>query len=432
MTHMTPMPPIRRRIAVIGSGAAALGAAWMLNRHHDVTIFEKNAHVGGHANTVEVIRQDGGAVAVDTGFIVYNERNYPNLISMFDQLQVPTQATDMSFAVSLDGGGLEYSGGSLTGLFGQWRNLVSPRFWGMVADILRFYREAPELLTDPDPGLSLGEYLHRGAYGQAFIDDHLLPMAAAIWSAPSVTMLRFPASSFVRFCANHGLLQLTDRPRWRTVTGGSRQYVRRITADLLDRIRLNRPVLAITRLTDGVVVTTAEGSETFDDVVIGAHADEALALLSDPSPDERTVLGAFAYQENLAVLHSDPLLMPTRKRVWAAWNYLARTSTEGARHLCVTYWMNRLQDLPDDLPLFVTLNPVVAANPDLVHRSISYHHPVFDTAAMTAQKQLPSLQGSNHTWYCGSYFGYGFHEDAFSSGLAVATALGCPNPVAAA
>lgn len=432
MTHMTPMPPIRRRIAVIGSGAAALGAAWMLNRHHDVTIFEKNAHVGGHANTVEVIAPNGGAVAVDTGFIVYNERNYPNLISMFDQLQVPTQATDMSFAVSLDGGGLEYSGGSLAGLFGQWGNLVSPRFWGMVADILRFYREAPALLNAPDPGLSLGEYLRRGAYGQAFIDDHLLPMAAAIWSAPSATMLRFPAASFVRFCANHGLLQLTDRPRWRTVTGGSRQYVRRITADLVDRIRLNRPVLAITRLTDGVVVTTADGSETFDDVVIGAHADEALALLSDPSPDESKVLGAFAYQENLAVLHSDSLLMPTRKRVWAAWNYLARTSTEGARHLCVTYWMNRLQDLPDDLPLFVTLNPVVAPKPDLVHRSISYHHPVFDTAAMTAQKHLPSLQGRNHTWYCGSYFGYGFHEDAFSSGLAVATALGCPNPVAAA
>jgi uncharacterized protein len=432
MTHMTPMPPIRRRIAVIGSGAAALGAAWMLNRHHDVTIFEKNAHVGGHANTVEVIAPDGGAVAVDTGFIVYNERNYPNLISMFDQLQVPTQATDMSFAVSLDGGGLEYSGGSLTGLFGQWGNLVSPRFWGMVADILRFYREAPKLLTTPDPGLSLEQYLRRGAYGQAFIDDHLLPMAAAIWSAPSATMLRFPAASFVRFCANHGLLQLTDRPRWRTVTGGSRQYVRRITADLVDRIRLNRPVLAITRLTDGVVVTTADGSETFDDVVIGAHADEALTLLSDPSPDESKVLGAFAYQENLAVLHSDSLLMPTRKRVWAAWNYLARTSTEGARHLCVTYWMNRLQDLPDDLPLFVTLNPVVAPKPDLVHRSISYHHPVFDTAAMTAQKHLPSLQGRNHTWYCGSYFGYGFHEDAFSSGLAVATALGCPNPVAAA
>ncbi|MCA1909977.1 MAG: FAD-dependent oxidoreductase [Magnetospirillum sp.] len=431
MTHISPLRPGRRRIAVIGSGAAALGAAWRLSRHHQVTIFEKNAHLGGHANTVEVHRPDGGVVAVDTGFIVYNERNYPNLIRMFDQLQVPTQATDMSFAVSLDGGRMEYSGGDLAGLFGQYRNLVRPRFWGMVADILRFYREAPRLLDDPDPDLSLGQYLRRGGYGQAFVDDHLLPMAAAIWSAPSSTMLAFPAASFVRFCANHGLLQLTDRPRWRTVSGGSREYVSRITAQLTGPIRLNEGVRAVTRRPDGVVVTTARGSQIFDDVVIGAHADEALSLLADPSPQEQAVLGAFGYQENLAVLHSDKALMPQRRRVWAAWNYLGKGGDDGARQLCVTYWMNRLQNLPADLPLFVTLNPITQPDPALVHRQITYHHPVFDGAAMNAQKRLPSLQGVNRTWFCGSYFGYGFHEDAFSSGLAVAESMGCPQAMAA-
>lgn len=431
MTQISPLRLGVRRVAVIGSGAAALGAAWRLSRHHQVTIFEKNAHVGGHANTVEVRRPDGGVVAVDTGFIVYNERNYPNLIRMLDQLQVPTQATDMSFAVSLDGGRMEYSGGDLAGLFGQYRNLVRPRFWGMVADILRFYRQAPRLLDDPDPDLSLGEYLRQGGYGQAFVDDHLLPMAAAIWSAPSATMLAFPAASFVRFCANHGLLQLTDRPRWRTISGGSREYVSRIVAQLTGPIRLNEGVRAITRRPDGVVVTTAHGSQMFDDVVIGAHADEALALLADPSPQEQAVLGAFGYQENLAVLHSDKALMPERRRVWAAWNYLGKGGDAGARQLCVTYWMNRLQKLPADLPLFVTLNPITQPDPALVHRQITYHHPVFDGAAMHAQKQLPSLQGVNRTWFCGSYFGYGFHEDAFSSGLAAAEALGCPQAVAA-
>lgn len=433
MTHISPLRPGGgRRIAVIGSGAAALGAAWRLSRHHQVTVFEKNAHVGGHANTLEVRRPDGGRVAVDTGFIVYNERNYPNLIRMFDQLQVPTQATDMSFAVSLDGGRMEYSGGDLAGLFGQYRNLVRPRFWGMVADILRFYRQAPRLLDDPDPDLSLGEFLRRDGYGQAFVDDHLLPMAAAIWSAPSSTMLAFPAASFVRFCANHGLLQLTNRPQWRTVRGGSREYVNRIVAQLTGPIRLNEGVRAVTRRPDGVVVTTAHGSQIFDDVVIGAHADEALALLADPSPQEQAVLGAFGYQENLAVLHSDKALMPERRRVWAAWNYLGKGGDDGARQLCVTYWMNRLQNLPDDLPLFVTLNPITQPDPALVHRQITYHHPVFDGAAMNAQKQLPALQGVNRTWFCGSYFGYGFHEDAFSSGLAAAESLGNPQQAMAA
>lgn len=423
MTHLSAHPP-RRRIAVIGSGAAALGAAWLLQRNHDVTVFEQNAHVGGHANTVEV-----SGIPVDTGFIVYNERNYPNLIRMFAELEVPTQATDMSFGVSVDGGALEYSGGSLGGLFGQPSNLVRPRFLGMVADILRFYREAPALLAGTGDDLSLGEYLGRGGYGRAFIDDHLLPMAAAIWSAPSRTMLEFPAISFVRFCANHGLLQVTGRPRWRTVTGGSREYVRRITSGLHGRIRLDSPVATVLRHADGVTVVGRDGrSESFDDVVIGAHADEALRMLGDATPSERDVLGAFSYQENLAVLHSDPALMPVRRRVWSAWNYLGRAGEDGARSLCVTYWMNRLQSLPEHLPLFVTLNPISEPRPELVHQTFTYHHPVFDGAAMTAQKRLNGLQGVNRTWFCGSYFGYGFHEDAFTSGLNVAKRLGCTAP----
>jgi predicted NAD/FAD-binding protein len=418
-----------RKIAVIGSGAGALGAAWALSRHHDVTIFEKNAHLGGHANTVEISEAGGRRIAVDTGFIVYNERTYPNLIRMFEQLSVPTKATDMSFGVSLDEGAMEYSGESLGGLFGQKVNLVRPRFLGMVTDILRFYRNAPKLMAMPEPGPSLGEYLRANRYGDAFVQDHLLPMAAAIWSAPASTMLDFPAISFVRFCANHGLLQLADRPQWRTVIGGSREYVRRLTADMRHKARLNTPVLAIERHDAGVEVITAGGQrDSFDEVVIGSHADEALGLLANPRDDERRLLGAFGYQENLAVLHSDTSLMPKRRKLWASWNYMGRTGPDGARHLCVSYWMNRLQSLDAQSPVIVTLNPITPPREETVHASFVYHHPMFDGAAMAAQGQLASIQGADRVWFCGSYFGYGFHEDAFSSGLATAQAMGCPAP----
>jgi predicted NAD/FAD-binding protein len=417
------------KIAVIGSGAAAMGAAWSISRRHDVTIFEKNAHLGGHANTVEVTEADGRRIAVDTGFIVYNERTYPNLIRMFEQLSVPTKATDMSFGVSLDEGAMEYSGESLGGLFGQKINLVRPRFLGMVTDILRFYRNAPKLMAMPEPGPSLGDYLRDNRYGDAFVQDHLLPMAAAIWSAPASTMLDFPAISFVRFCANHGLLQLADRPQWRTVIGGSREYVRRLTADIRHRAHLNTPVLAIERQPRGIDVITAGGQrENFDEVVIASHADEALGLLANPSEDESRLLGAFGYQENLAVLHGDTALMPRRQKLWASWNYMGRTGLDGSRHLCVSYWMNRLQSLDAKSPVIVTLNPITPPRPEMVHASFVYHHPMFDGAAMAAQGQLGRIQGAERVWFCGSYFGYGFHEDAFSSGLATAEAMGCPAP----
>jgi predicted NAD/FAD-binding protein len=420
-----------KRIAIIGSGAASLAAAWQLSRQHEVTVFEKNAHLGGHANTVDVFGDvfgsKGEKLAVDTGFIVYNQRTYPNLIRMFDQLEVPTQATEMSFGVSFDEGALEYSGGSLGGLFGQTRNLLRPRFLGMIADILRFYRQAPDLLEADDISLSLGEYLIRHGYGAAFVQDHLLPMAAAIWSAPTETMLDFPAVSFVRFCSNHGLLQLKDRPQWRTVMGGSREYIRRLTADMKGQIRLNTAVARIERWNDAVEIITRNGDrERFDNVVIGAHADEALSLLANSSADEKRLLGAFRYQENLAILHGDVRLMPRRHRVWSAWNYMGLTGADGTRRLCVTYWMNRLQSLDSKQPLFVTLNPIAPPDEKTVQARFVYHHPIFDTAAMAAQKHLTKIQGLNRTWFCGSYFGYGFHEDAFSSGLTVAEALGCP------
>jgi predicted NAD/FAD-binding protein len=426
MSHLARVVQ-RRRIAVVGSGAAALAAAWQLSKHHDVSIFEKNPHIGGHANTLDVPVAKGGTIAVDTGFIVYNQRTYPNLIRMFDQLEVPTQATDMSFGVSLDDGAMEYSGGSLWGLFGQPVNLLRPRFLGMVADILRFYRQAPELLGTGESGPTLGDYLARHRFGKAFIEDHLLPMAAAIWSAPARTMLDFPATSFVRFCTNHGLLQLTDRPQWRTVVGGSREYVRRLVADMTCRFHLNTAVLRIERKADGVDIVTADGTRhLFDAVVIGSHADEALSLLGNPTADETRLLGAFRYQENVTLLHTDARLMPRRRAVWSAWNYMGRTAAGGARRLCVTYWMNRLQSLDPAVPLFVTLNPITPPDERSIHARFVYHHPLFDNAAMAAQTQLPRIQGHDRIWFCGSYFGYGFHEDAFSSGLAVAEALGCP------
>lgn len=404
-------------IAVIGAGISGLSAAWLLGKRHDVTLFEAEARLGGHSNTVEA-----AGLAVDTGFIVYNERTYPNLTALFAHLGVITQATDMSFAVSLDGGRLEYSGANLRGLFAQPRNLASPRFASMLADLLRFYRNAPRDL--PTMGEeSLDAYLDAHRYGAAFRDDHLYPMAAAIWSTPAAEVGRYPVAAFVRFCANHGLLQLADRPIWRTVAGGSRRYVARLRADFGGAVVAGGPVRAVTRDANGVSVTDASGQvRRFDHVVIATHADQALALLDGPTARERELLGAFHYSRNEAILHADAKLMPRRRAAWAAWNYLADRRADPK--LCVTYWMNCLQNLPADRPLFVTLNPVEPPAEALVHYRASYEHPLFDTGAMAAQKRLWSLQGEGGVWYCGAYFGAGFHEDGLQAGLAVAEALG--------
>lgn len=425
-----PSPARRKSIAVIGSGAAALGAAWVLAPHHDVTIFEKNDYAGGHAHTVDVTGPNGQVIAVDTGFIVFNDRNYPNLVRLFDHLAIKSQPTTMSFGVSLDGGRLEYAGGDLAGLLAQKSNLLKPRFLRMVADIMRFYREAPALLRgSANFDLSLGAYLREKKYGAGFVEDHILPMAAAIWSAPTEALLDFPAISFVRFFQNHGLLSLTDRPQWRTVVGGSRVYVQRLIADMADRVELSRPVVAVERHQQEVRVTLADGSvRAFDEVLFGSHADESLALIRDPSAEERQILGSFRYEANRAWLHGDVALMPRRRAAWSAWNYLGDKMGDGSTRLAVTYWMNELQSLDPAVPLFVTLNPPTPPEPGKTYGHFDYDHPIFDGKAMQAQSDLKLIQGKNRSWFCGAWCGYGFHEDAFASGLRAAEGLGCLPP----
>ena len=329
----------------------------------------------------------------------------------------------MTFAVSLDDGALEYSGSGFAGVFAQKRNLVSPRFWSMLRDTVRFYRNAPSEVAQV--GLeSLGDYLDRRNYGEAFREDHLYPMAAAVWSLPANSVKDYPASAFVNFCQNHGLLNLTGRPVWRTVDGGSRLYVQKLCDPIRSGLNLNAQVRSIVRRQGGVVIHTDAGPpQFFESVVIGAHADEALAMIDEPTSDERRLLGAFRYSRNAAVLHSDPALMPKRRSVWSSWNYRADRA-DPAAPMSVTYWMNRLQGIPDTCPRFVTLNPAREPSGDLTFHKQTYEHPIFDAAAIGAQGRLWSLQGVGGVWYCGAYFGAGFHEDGLQAGLAVAEALG--------
>jgi uncharacterized protein len=405
------------KIAVVGSGISGLSAAWLLSKRHRVTLYEADARLGGHGNTVDV---DG--VAVDTGFIVYNEATYPNFSALLDHLGVASKPTDMTFAVSLDDGRLEYSGTGLTGLFAQPRNVVSLRFWGMLRDLARFYREAP-LAAEYMGDTSLDAYLDSCGYGAAFREDHLYPMAAAIWSTPAVGIGAYPARAFIRFCENHGLLKLTNRPLWRTLAGGSRAYVEKLAKSIAE-ILTNTPICAVRRHLGCVEIVSAGGeTRRFDHVVIATHADQALELLADPSPEEDRLLGAFGYCANSAVLHSDATLMPYRRRVWSSWNYLSNERGNSGR-LAVSYWMNRLQGLPNDKPMFLTLNAHRPIREDSIQYATDYTHPIFNARAMNAQRRLWSLQGERNTWFCGAYVGAGFHEDGLQAGLAVAEALG--------
>ena len=404
----------RLSIAVVGAGISGLSAAWLLSRRHAVTLYEADARLGGHTHTVEA-----EGAAVDTGFIVYNEPNYPNLTALFRHLEVETAPTDMSFGVSLDGGALEYSS---TNLLAQRRNALNPRFLKMLLDVMRFYREGRRIPPELETGglCRLDDYLRRQGFGRAFQEDHLLPQAAAIWSASLRDIREFPAAALLRFFDNHGLmLPVAKRPVWRTVVGGGARYVEKLAAGVSGEILVGRPVRAIHRGPEGVGIEDATGEvRGFDQVVIGAHADQALRMLAAPSAEERELLGAFRYSRNRAVLHRDPALMPRRRGAWASWNHVGRRGADGG----VTYWMNLLQPLASDRPYFLSLNP--EQDPaDALHDQV-YEHPLFDGPAMLAQRRLWSLQGRRRTWFCGAYFGSGFHEDGLQAGLAVAEQLG--------
>ncbi|GJH24411.1 NAD(P)/FAD-dependent oxidoreductase [Caballeronia novacaledonica] len=417
----------QQRIAVIGAGIAGLASAYLLSRAHRVTLFEAADYLGGHTHTVDVAL-DGMQHPVDTGFLVFNDRTYPNLIALFDELGVLAHRSEMTFSVSLDGGRFEWAGTNLNTVFAQRRNLFSPSFLGMLRDILRFNASAHAHLERVSVNrCSVGELLVEGGYGAPFQRHYLLPMAAAIWSSAAHDILRFPAATFLRFCLNHALLQVNHRPPWKTVAGGAREYVRRIAATL-DDVRTHTPVRGVRRDDDGVTVMTDDaGPERFDAVVFATHAPTSLRLLDDASAEERALLGAVRYQGNRAVLHTDRALLPRSRRVWSAWNYIGARAglvREAAEPVCVSYLLNQLQPLPFRTPVVLTLNPVDEPAPGTEIGRYEYEHPLFDLAAIDAQTRLPRIQGARRTWYAGAWTGYGFHEDGLKSALRVARDFG--------
>lgn len=408
-------------IAVVGAGIAGMGAAWLLSRHHQVVLFEAGNYLGGHTHTHD-IELHGKHYAVDTGFIVFNEAHYPLLTKMFAELGVASQPTTMSFSVHDAGNGLEYNAGNLRGLFAQPGNLLSPRFWRMLCDLVRFYRQAPAVLAWSAPGPTLGEFLESNAYSAVFRDDHLVPMASALWSSPSREILDFPIRHLVAFMANHHMLQLRGRPQWRVVQGGSQSYVRALRTQWAVRERLATPVRAVWRSQDGVMVSSAAGVESFDEVVLACHTDDALALLSDATGAERQILGAIGYQDNEAILHTDTSVLPQCRHAWAAWN--AHVPADRDAPCSVSYWMNALQSLQAPEQLIVTLNRKADIDPARVLRRLHYRHPRQDHASVAAQSRKAGIQGVSHTWFAGAGWGFGFHEDGLRSGVEVAARLG--------
>jgi predicted NAD/FAD-binding protein len=403
------------KIAVIGTGIAGNVAARELCREHDVTVFEAGDHVGGHTHT-HTIDDNGRSLAIDTGFIVFNDWTYPNFIALLDKLGVSSQPSEMSFGVKCERTGLEYKGHTLNTLFAQRRNLLRPSFHRMLRDIIRFNREAKSLLETSDDSLTLGDYLHGNHYSIAFIDYYIIPMGAAIWSAEPRRMLSFPATCFARFFANHGLLNIRNRPQWRVIRGGSRNYVDKLTAPFRQQIRLNTPVTGITRRATHVEVSSARyGMERFDHVFIACHSDQALAMLRDASPLEREVLGAIPYQHNDVVLHTDTSLLPRRRLAWSAWNYHRLAGDNAA--VAVTYNMNLLQGLSTQQTYLVTLNNSAAINPDKIIKRLSYDHPVFTQDGIAAQRRQGEINGVRRSYFCGAYWRYGFHEDGVVSAL---------------
>jgi predicted NAD/FAD-binding protein len=409
------------KIAIVGTGIAGLSAARFLHARHEVVVYEKEPRLGGHSRTVSV-RHGDREIAVDTGFIVFNERNYPNLTRLFAHLGVRTKDSDMSFALTVGNGSLEWGAKSANAIFGQRRNLIRPSFLKLFGEVMRFNEHAARYADDAS-GISLGALLDRMNLSEAFRVRYLLPMAGAIWSCPPSQMLDFPAKSFIRFFVNHGLLSVRGQPQWLTVDGGAGRYVEKLAAPFADRVRAGSGVAAISRTRKGIRVRDVSGHEDmFDHVVLASHADESLHLLTDVTEEERATLGAIPYQKNRAVLHKDPQFMPKRRRCWASWVYHSDgTGREGA--ICVTYWMNRLQAIDERYPLFVTLNPTREIPAEMVFDEHVFQHPVFDRSALRAQEHLKAMQGTRNTWFCGAWLGHGFHEDGLVSAILVGEAL---------
>lgn len=410
------------KIAIVGAGISGLVSAWILSRRHEVTVFEKAQRIGGHTHTHD-LEQDGRPFRVDSGFIVFNEENYPNLCRIFDELGVASRPTAMSFAVHVEASGLEYNATSFNRLFIQRRNLIRPSFLAMVRDLLRFFREAPAVLDDPNETRSLGEYLDQNRYSEAFARDHMLPIAASLWSASARTIREFPIVSIVEFMANHRMLQVSNRPRWRTVVGGSDSYLEPLTRSFASRIRTACGVEAIRRDDEGVTIKSEGGDEErFDQVVIAAHSDQALRMLVDADEKERDVLGAMPYQGNDVILHTDAAVMPRRKKAWAAWNYFVPKAEE--RSASVTYDMNILQGLDSARDFLVSLNRRSDIDPSHIHAEMDYAHPLFNAASVAAKTRFEEISGRRRTHFCGAYWGHGFHEDGVRSALRVLESFG--------
>jgi predicted NAD/FAD-binding protein len=420
---------------VIGSGIAGLTCAHVLGPLHDVVLFEADSRLGGHSNTVDVDDPSAGTLAVDTGFIVHNDRNYPNLVRLFEELGVATIDTEMSFGVSdrdprSSTFGFTYRATNLNTIFADRGNLTSAAMWRMLADIVRFYRHARRFLRHPDPGVSLEEFLEQGRYSRDFIELHLLPMGASVWSASPSTFAEFPAQALLTFLKNHGLLGFGKRPQWRSVVGGSRTYVDAIAAQFAGTIRFSTPVVAVTRHeSGGVAVSTESSTESFDAVILAVHSDQALAMITEPSLVDKEVLGSIGYQRNRATLHTDTSMLPTNRQAWAAWNYDRRASQ--SHQATLTYDMTALQHLPGSRRYLVSLNSDEFIDPDSVITSIDYAHPVFDRAAIEAQARRNEIDGVGGVYFCGAWLGYGFHEDGITSGLRVCEQLGVRWPAGA-
>lgn len=413
-------------IAVIGSGITGMAAAWLLSENHNISVFEKDDRIGGHTNTV-IAKTHVGDIPVDTGFIVYNAPSYPNLVRLFKYLDVPTQESDMSFAVSLGNGALEYAGTNISSLFAQPSNAFRPRYWRMLKDLVRFYHNAPNTLVDVGiEDMTLGDYLAQHRYSEAFVDDHLLPMAAAIWSTAADNMRNHSAAGFIRFFQNHSLFNLTTRPAWRTVSGGSGTYAEILTRAYKDAIHVNAGVAKIMTSPDAspIIVDNHGNRQEFDRIIIATHADQALALLESPTETERDLLGRFKYAANRAILHSDVTQMPKRRKAWSSWNVVSESRRAGHEPVSLTYWMNRLQNLDDKAPLFVSLNPTRQPPDETIHAAFDYEHPIFTDKTQAARQDLWKLQGQRGLYYGGSYFGDGFHEDGLQSGLRAAELAG--------